>query len=190
MVLSTPTADALIEATIRSIHRHGLGGTTVTTVTELAGFSRGMVRHVFSSKQDMLIQTMDKLRAEWTAATEPDPQAPGADQVRSILSAMFSPTVFLDDRVDAWLSLSAAATADPQLRVIREQAYERWTRQLIAALAAAGVERPEDAAAGLLALADGLWLRHSLEPDAMPRHRAEAVALAAVRTTVDQGGNT
>lgn len=146
-----------------------------------------MVRHVFTSKQDMLIQTMETLRREWTAAAEPDPLDSGIDQVISIVSAMFSPEVFLDDRIDAWLALSSAATTDPSLRTVREEAYDRWTAQLVAALEVAGVPAPADDAASILALADGLWLRHSLEPAAMPRDRAEAVALAAVTKIVGPG---
>ena len=47
--------ERLLEATLRSIHLHGFGQTTVTTVTEIAGLSRGMVRHEFGSKQQMIV---------------------------------------------------------------------------------------------------------------------------------------
>ena len=172
------TSDALVEATIESIHRHGLEATTVTTITELAGVSRGMVRHTFASKQAMLASVLHSLCEAWTDATEPDPAHPGADQVRAIVQAMFAEDVFTDARVDAWLALSTSASTDDELRRIREQAYERWTSQLAGAFDAAGCADPVIAARGLLAAADGLWLRHRLEPSMMTRRDAEEAALA------------
>lgn len=184
MTEQTATHRALIDATIESIHRHGLTGTTVSTVTQIAGLSRGMVRHVFSSKQDMLRQTLETLRIEWTAATEPPSGLPPLRQLESIICEMFSPDVFRDAEIDAWLALSQAARTDGVLRAIRERAYAAWTRQLTDALTAAGADGPDRVATAILALADGLWLRHSLEPARMPRERAEAIALHTVRRVV------
>lgn len=181
------TARALIEATIESIHRLGLVGTTVTTVTDLAGVSRGMVRHEFTSKQAMLVCVMESLCAEWTAATEPDPGASGSEQVEAIVRAMFAEDVFTDARVDAWLALSIAATADVALRPIRERAHALWRSQLRAAFDKSGVQDAVVAADGVLAAADGLWLRHRLEPAAMVREHAQMTALAIARAVLDTG---
>lgn len=182
--MNTPksTADALLEATIESIHRNGLSATTVSTVTELAGLSRGMVRHNFSSKRQMLAETMKKLWGGWMLVTKPSPNATPADQVKAIVLAMFKPEVFSTPRVAAWLALSSEAHTDPVLAEIRERAYAEWTRQLADALEAYGAADPAAAAINVLAVTDGLWLRHLLDPEALPREAAAKIALDATHS--------
>lgn len=172
---------------MESIHRHGLAGTTVSTVIELAGVSRGMVRHEFGSKQQMLVQTMQSLCSEWTAATEPDEALEPEEQVLRIVQAMFAKDVFTPAQVDAWLALSIEAASNNELREVREQAYERWRDQLTSAFMRTNVSDARRAADGMLALADGLWLRHSLEPNAMSRAEAERTAVAVAQTLVKSG---
>lgn len=179
---------ALLEATIESIHRHGLAGTTVSTVIELANVSRGMVRHEFGSKQQMLVQTMQSLCSEWTASTEPDEALEPEDQVLSIVRAMFATDVFTPAQVDAWLALSIEAASNNELRDVREQAYERWRDQLLSAFMRTNVSDARRAADGVLALADGLWLRHRLEPSAMPRVEAERTAVEVAQVLLNSGG--
>jgi len=177
VVSADTSADALLEATIESIYRHGLAATTVTTVTELAGLSRGMVRHTFSSKQEMLVQTMERLWADWADATEPDPNAGPLEQVQSIVREMFAPDVFTTPRVAAWLALTSAAGSNADFSSICIRTYTVWTQQLARAMSGHGVAEPFDSAVALLATSDGLWLRHSLEPQLMTRELAERLTL-------------
>ena len=44
----------LIEAAIRDITAHGYDAVTVTTICEEAGFSRGLIGHYFSGKEEIL----------------------------------------------------------------------------------------------------------------------------------------
>lgn len=173
----TSTADTLITATLESIHRHGLEGTTVTTVTDLAGLSRGMVRHEFGSKLGMIVRAMERVCSDWTQATEPDPTLDGPSQVRAIVEAMFAPDVFQAPQIDAWLALSVAATGNDDLRRLRDRAQATWTNQLEQALVRAGVDDARTAALGLVASADGLWLRHRLEGHSLGRADALAAAI-------------
>lgn len=180
------TRRALIEATIESIHQHGMAGTTVGTVTDLAGVSRGMVRHVFSSKLDMLVAAMETLVEEWTTATAPAEGVAPEKAVVATVEAMFAPDVFTDARVAAWLGLSVEASTEPALRPSRERAQALWADQLEQSLAASGVDRPAERARAVLALADGLWLRHALEPDAVSRADAEATVVDVVEMLLSE----
>ncbi|MBK8159480.1 MAG: TetR family transcriptional regulator [Rhodospirillaceae bacterium] len=47
----------LIEATARSLARHGLDGTTVRVVAAEAGVSPGLVRHHFAGMHDLIAET-------------------------------------------------------------------------------------------------------------------------------------
>ena len=178
MIATRTTSDLLTGATVESIHRFGLAETTVTRVTDIAGVSRGMVRHVFGSKHEMLVATMASLVEEWTLATEPDDTLAPPDQVRSIVRAMFAVDVFTDARVDAWLAFTSAASSNDDLARLCQHAYAAWTGQLERSFAASDVQQPRLAAQGMLAAGDGLWLRHRLEPKLMTRETSEAAALA------------
>lgn len=184
--MSTESAQrrALIEATIESIHRHGMGATSVTTVTDIAGVSRGMVRHYFSSKLDLLVETMNALRLEWTGATAPDPAADPAVALEATVAVMFAADVFTDVRAAAWLALSMEATAEPRLREVREAAQAAWLEHLGDSLRRCGVGDPGSAAQAILAAADGLWLRYALESDAVSREAAREITLDIVRRFV------
>lgn len=169
--------DRLMDATLLSIHRHGFGRTTVTSVTDIAGLSRGMVRHEFGSKQQMVVAAMTRLCDRWLSATDPDASSTGDEQVRSIVRAMFAPEAFNLVNVDAWIALSVEAGSDPELRAVRERTQRRWTEQLTAAFRASGVIEPEQAAAAMLAAADGLWLQQRVAADPIGHDAAAATVL-------------
>ena len=54
----------LINATIDSIAKHGVAGTTMTTVTRTAGLSIGLANFHFTSKQNMFEETLRFLAEE------------------------------------------------------------------------------------------------------------------------------
>ena len=132
----------------------------------------------------MLAETFAVLVDEWTAATEPARDAAPGEGLETTIRAMFAPDVFTDERVAAWLALSAAASASPELRSVRERAQRSWAEHLERSLTELGVDRPADRAIALLALADGLWLRQALEPAALPRDVAETIALDIARLVI------
>ena len=169
--------ERLLEATLESIHVHGFGQTTVTTVTDIAGLSRGMVRHEFGSKQQMVVAALTQLCDRWLGETEPDASLPGDEQVRAIVRAMFTPAAFNPVNVDAWVALSVEARSDTELHEIRSRTQQRWLDQLTAAFAAADVDEPGQAAAATLATADGLWLQQRLEDSVAESEAATATVL-------------
>ena len=180
--------DRLLDATLESIHFHGFGQTTVSTVTELAGLSRGMVRHEFGSKQAMVTAAMTRLCRRWLEATEPDESASGPEQVRMIVRAMFAPDAFQPIDVDAWLALSVEAGSDPELRALRESTQARWIEQLAGAYAASGVADPDQAAHATLAAADGLWLQHRLDQAGADSVGSSAIVLRLVDALLGDSG--
>ncbi|MFP3648774.1 TetR family transcriptional regulator, partial [Paraburkholderia sp. SIMBA_054] len=44
----------LILATLNSIVKHGYLNSTINTISEESGFSRGLINHYFDSKEDLL----------------------------------------------------------------------------------------------------------------------------------------
>lgn len=171
------TAERLMDATLESIHRHGYGRTTVTTVTEIAGLSRGMVRHEFGAKQPMVVASLTWLCERWLHETEPDPSLPGDGQVRAVVHAMFDDSAFNAVNVDAWVTLSVEARSDPDLREVYDLTQRRWVEQLTTAFVAADVADPPGAALAVLATADGLWLQQRAGGQSLDGERAAATVL-------------
>src|ERR1700722_16436291 len=58
----------LIQAAIRDIAAHGYDAVTVATICEEAGFSRGLIGHYFSGKDDLLHEAVTPVATELGAA--------------------------------------------------------------------------------------------------------------------------
>lgn len=186
---ATSAHRALVSATIESIHRYGLHDTSVGSVTELAGLSRGMVRHCYESKSAMLVAAYETLRDEWMRMLTDQPEASGLARLERIVAMSFAPPAFDPPKISAWLAFSVAAQRDPALREVNRTTYA-WLRDHIEQAAAAHVAEtggrldPGRVAATLLALTDGLWLQHLLDSEAMPASRAREICRAALLASV------
>jgi AcrR family transcriptional regulator len=176
----------IIEATIRSVVKNGLAGTTLATVSAEAGLSQGVAVFYFRNKQTLLAEVLrhqyEIYQAHWRAAREaagPDPLA----QLIAMVRADFDPAVCNADSLVIWHAFWGEANARPLYAEISERFdSERVAamRETCAALLAALGRSNEDAAAlatGIDALTDGLWLRIYLATDAMDA--AEALWIAA-----------
>ncbi len=95
----------LIEATITSIARNGLSGTTVAKVAKLAGLSTGIVNFYFHSKQALLLATLEHVDREFELRQQEVLERAGEDPVQ-LLEAMievdFDPEVCDPDRIAVW----------------------------------------------------------------------------------------
>lgn len=171
-----PAAEkALIDATIESIHRHGYADTTVETICNLADLSRGMIRHCFKSKDALLVAAYEHVGAEWRASCQARRARigkPGRAQLDALARDMF--TNLQPAEISAWLAYSVAALSVPELRAVNTRLYDELRRDTAEHFAAAAGEAgialdAWQAACGFIALSDGLWLQHLLEPGTMSR---------------------
>jgi TetR/AcrR family transcriptional repressor of bet genes len=174
----------LIEATARSLARHGLDGTTVRVVAAEAGVSPGLVRHHFAGMHDLIAETyrwtgkeIDKaLRASLAAA--PDT---GEAQLRALVDASFSPPLLNPDVLGIWLTFWSLTRTDREINGIHAKVYTEYRKMLQRYIAAMAEERkldfdPRVAALAFIALLDGLWLEHCLDPETFTAAFARQVA--------------
>lgn len=194
MALTTampPAEKALIDATIESIHRHGYADTTVETICSLADLSRGMIRHCFKSKDALLIAAYEHVGAEWQAAGEARRERvgrPGRAQLDAMATDMF--IGMQPAEVSAWLAYSVAALSVPDLAAVNTRLYDALRRDAALNFAAAAEEAgitldAWQAACGFVALSDGLWLQHLLEPGTISRQIAVRAGLDFVANTLN-----
>jgi transcriptional repressor BetI len=174
----------IIEATIRSVVRNGLAGTTLATVSAEAGLSQGVAVFYFKNKQTLLGEVLrhqyEIYQEAWQGGLA---QAGGRpiDRVIALIRADFDPRVFDAESLVIWHAFWGEASARP----LYAQISEKYDAARLAANCAAcadlltGIGRPAAEAAalatGIDALTDGLWLRAYLSAETMDRQRALAI---------------
>ena len=170
--------ELLADALMRLAAARGLEGVSLRHVAAEAGVSTGMVQHYFRTKDEMMTfalgMVMNRIRERLQAEVAP---ASPRELVRGLLLQVLplDETRQLENHVV--LAFLAYAAVKPSIASgLREVVAEMRTYladQLRAAGPAGGVD-PERAAAGLLALVDGLGLQ------LLSRQYAEEDAVAAL----------
>ena len=175
----------IIEATIRSVVKHGLAGTTLATVSAEAGLSQGVAVFYFKNKQTLLAEVLrhqyEIYQRNWQRACE----AAGGDPVAQLIAMVatdFGPEVCDQTSLIIWHAFWGEASARPLYAQISEKFDAERAAALRDTCAAllAQLGRPEDEAddlaSGIDALTDGLWLRIYLTTDAMGIPEARRIA--------------
>ncbi len=104
----------LIEATIESIARNGLSGTTIAKVAEIAKLSAGLVSFYFRTKDAMLLATLEQIDADFERRRVEVLERAGEDPVRQLeamIEVCFDPDVCDAGRVAVWAAFWGEARA-------------------------------------------------------------------------------
>ncbi|WP_368906352.1 transcriptional regulator BetI [Serratia marcescens] len=161
--------EQLINAAFETISVVGLAGVTLSQVAKEAGLSTGIVSHYFGDKEGLLSATMRKILrdlrdavAECRAQAASDSQS----QLCAIIQGNFHPSQTNAISMRAWLDFWAASMHQPVLRRLQRandrRLYSNICSQFRRELP---LQQARDAARGLAAMIDGLWLRGSLAGD-------------------------
>jgi len=177
----------LIKATIRSIAKRGLPGTTMATVTREAKLSLGIVNLHFQSKERLLVETLryiaEEYRANWEKAFDKSGPSNG-DKLRAIIEVEFAPPVCEPNKLAACFAFWSESKSRPSYRKIWADLDKRYDEMLIKLCDRIITEGPYpgvDAkviATGLSAMNWGLWLDILVNPDSMNAGKAKGVSLA------------
>jgi TetR/AcrR family transcriptional repressor of bet genes len=172
--------EQLIRATFETIEQVGLADATIAQIAAQAGLSTGIVSHYFGDKDGLLNAAMRhvlrQLRdavAECRAAVASDPRA----QLRAIVDGNFHETQVSGTAMRVWLTFWSASMHHAELRRLQrandKRLYSNLTYQFRRVLP---VEQAREAALGLAAMIDGLWLRGSLAGGAFDDVQARRLA--------------
>lgn len=170
----------LIQATIRSIARHGLPDTTIATVAREAGLSQGIINLHFQSKDKLLLETLkyvvDEYRAHWEKALARE-YATVAEELAALVKVDFEGPLCERDKLAVWFAFWGEIKSRPTYRKLcaeRDRDYEEKIRLLCVEIAEEGgydVD-PNAVAWGLFAMSEGLWLDLLLSSRRISRHEA------------------
>ncbi|MEL6236193.1 MAG: TetR family transcriptional regulator C-terminal domain-containing protein [Pseudomonadota bacterium] len=175
----------LIEAATEVIAETGLSGIKTSDVARRAGLSVGLINHYFSSKDNLLAETLrhlgDELRARWVRIQQDD-TLDTAEKLAAIVDGMFHPSVATPTKIAVWFAFFGDAGYRELYRDMagdfdteRSAAIEALCHTLKTEGGYAGINA-EALATTIEALADGLWLSTMLYPDwLLPREARRRV---------------
>jgi AcrR family transcriptional regulator len=183
----------LIAAVLDLMAEAGPAETTVRAIAEAAGVSPGMIRHHFSSKEDLVNAAY---RAHMARQTEGAERALGPGSARARLrrfvAASLTPPVVDPRAISLWAAFLHMVRRDPAMRGTHEEYYLAYRDRLQSLIAAALAEAGRIADRGELrrlaiacnAVIDGLWLEAGLLPEAFAEGEIEAIGRASVGAIV------
>jgi len=171
----------LIEATIESIAKHGISGTTMKTVTGIAGLSMGIVNFHFQSKDTLFGETLRHLAEEhrglWRkgiAKAALDPK----DKLMAIIEAHFDPMICNRKKLTVWYNFyGEAANRAAYREIMADIDDERWQattdicHEMIEDGGYVGLN-PANITNTIEGLSDGFCLNILLYPDDFNREEA------------------
>ncbi|MBE9538124.1 MAG: TetR/AcrR family transcriptional regulator [Proteobacteria bacterium] len=176
----------LIDATVKSIAKNGLSGTTMATITGEAGLSMGIANLHFESKDKLLTATLAHITSEYNngqaeilASTE---YKSLADKLRALLNYQLSTNLIQKNKLAVWFAFWGEAKARPTYQRICSRSdiqAEKAIRNFFQEVIDEGHYAQADAellAIGYTALLDGLWLDLLVAPGRTNRAKAKRVA--------------
>lgn len=184
--------DALIRATLSLIADRGVGAATVRAIAEHANVTQGLIRHYFSTKEDLIIAAYERHMGDLTEATH-EPLQSSADSCPSARLAVFvmtglRPPVIDPGSVALWAGFLSRVRSDERMKAAHQRTYFdfRDRLELLIGEALADDGRPADPAErrqlaiACNAVIDGLWLEGGALPGAFDPDELEQIALRSV----------
>ncbi|NVK15151.1 MAG: TetR family transcriptional regulator C-terminal domain-containing protein [Rhodobacteraceae bacterium] len=168
--------EALILATLELVAENGVRGATVRGIAQRADVTQGLIRHYFSSKEELIIAAYEHHMNQMTDLTFAPGAAAGSARarLRAFVDGSLTPPVVDPRALALWASFLNKVQNDPQMKETHQRTYAYFRDRLEALIAAALEEAGHPAPAARLrqlaiacnAVIDGLWLEGGALPDA------------------------
>lgn len=180
--------EQLITAALDLMAEGGPKAATVRAIADRAGITPGLIRHYFSSKDDLTRAayrySMERMTAQGAAAADAvagdDPLAALAALVRSSLR----PPVMEGERVRLWAGFLHMVHREPAMREIHEATYlgfrDEVQRRIARLPHVTGPDHARRLAIAVNAVIDGLWLEGGTLPGCFAGAEIEEIGLTAV----------
>ena len=183
--------DDLIAATLQVISESGVRAATVRTIAERAEVTQGLIRHYFSSKEDLIAAAYEHHMTQMTDAVttaEHVTEGTARDRLAGFVMASLSPPVVNPGWVALWSGFLNEALHDANLNKIHQRTYHHFRDQLEALIAAAlreadlpaTPERLRQLAIASNGVIDGLWLEGGALPQEFATGELAKIGLDSV----------
>jgi TetR/AcrR family transcriptional repressor of bet genes len=181
--------EALISAALDLIAQGGPRAATVRAIAEKAGVTAGLIRHYFSSKEELVRASyrwmMDRM-TEDNASVLGDGTEDPTKRLAFFVAASLVPPVADPTRLGLWAGFLHGAQHDAEMRQIHIQSYLVY-RDLLQSLIEAlpGTVRDgsyRGAAIACNGVIDGLWMEASAVPEMFEKGEIVKIGLCATGT--------
>ena len=157
--------EAFLSGAVEHVLRHGVATLSLRPLAAALGTSDRMLLYYFGTREQLLTAVLgtvgERLQAQFVATLPADPVSPAA-LLRGLATALQEPAAEASLRLYVEVSGLAARGQEPH-RTVAAAVAEGWSSWLGSRLDVPDGERA-DAAAGVLAVVDGLLLVHFLAP--------------------------
>lgn len=171
----------LINATIYCIDHYGINDVTIAQIAQQAGLSSGIISHYFGGKMGLLKETMldlmNQLHSTIAEKMAKETALTSKRAIEIIIESNFSANL-PKSSTKVWLSFWAVSMHQPELHRLQKINDNRLYSNLLYHFKRLVPEyQAENAARGLAALIDGLWLHGSLRTERFDLAQAQHIAL-------------
>ncbi|ATB32004.1 TetR/AcrR family transcriptional regulator [Melittangium boletus] len=169
----------IVQGLLSVMAERGYERASIAEIAKAAGLSPGLVHYHFTQKQEVLLALVEQLAArsgERVRARLERSKGGARAQVDAFLDAFLATGEDADpDAVAAWVTISAEAVRQPEVRA----AYEKVVRADLAQLeelvgAVIGRRRARAVAAGLFAAVQGYFVLAAASPELIPAGSASS----------------
>jgi TetR/AcrR family transcriptional repressor of bet genes len=172
----------LIDGTIRSIAEHGYANSTVQTICESVGLSRGLIGHYFHGKDDLLLEAFRHMCARSDERMRHAIDAVGEDPLQRLLAATRVTFESASSRDNAlvWLACCGVAPWNASMTALHNRLYRRYRAWIERMIAEAAAERgivldAKRAALTYAQMVDGFWIGWLMDKDAFSLDEATQI---------------
>lgn len=181
----------LLTATLDCISEFGLQGATVRRIAARAGVTPGLIRHYFTSKDQMLQDAYREVMTGMTgavAAAANGGQASAREKLHDFVAANLTPPVADGRTLSFWAAFISHVRSDPAFAEIHRESYLAFRavlETLVADVLAEVGEPPDPMRCQKLAIAinaviDGLWIEGTLVGDLFAETPLPDIAIQSV----------
>ncbi|WP_306148954.1 MULTISPECIES: TetR family transcriptional regulator C-terminal domain-containing protein [unclassified Roseibium] len=181
----------LITATLDCISELGLQGATVREVATRAGVTPGLIRHYFSSKDQMLQAAYREVMTGMTskvADAADKGQSSARARLHDFIVANLTPPVADGRALSLWAAFISHVRVDPDFAEIHRESYLAFRSVLEALVAdvlteaghASDTKRCQELAIAINGVIDGLWLEGTLVGDLFSETPLPGIAVRSV----------
>ena len=180
----------LISSAIKSISEKGIKETTMSDVSQGAGFSQGIVNFHFKSKELLLIETLKFISNEYLQSFQNCLKKSGLDpckQIIAIINNDFSKKICSRDKIALWFTFFSEVKFKPAYHQIckqRDLYYQKMTENIFRELIKLEKSKISltNVSNGLQALVMGLWLDQLVDPDTFKRKKAKEICFNFIKS--------
>ena len=171
----------LIDATVKCIARKGIGSTTLADVAQEAGLSQGIVNLHFTSKENLLNETLRYIAEDYKAQFETALAKAGSEAAEKLLALMemdLDPRTCDRQKLAVWFSFWGEVSAVPTYQKVcaaYDSEYDEVFNELCETIIKEGGYRHVHATTvtdALSSMTDGLWLACLVSPKTFDRDEA------------------